>query len=341
MEILWKSARIRGIGIALLLFCQSWPIQSGQVLYSMLDSVNGNDALHFLQFEVTLASQIRPGAAVTATLPNGQIVSGVVRETLVGVAKTRDIGPRETSRIVVSLNQAAGGLELIVVHNSIAGMILHMADSRDIYRADIDGNGRGVLRRVRREDFLCVELPEKSESARHIMPDTTAPVPSLTDLQDLQSKPGASGTLYIDYWGGRVTGTAWNNNFKSGNPIDYAPYDSDGDTASFSAAERYAMWLAWHETAQEYAAYDIDVTTKTLVFNTSPTAKRLRVIATKPNGFFLGAGGIAYAGVVNDSSDYYKTGWAWTATPYSLVSMIGRVAECQIKRSLSKLHDED
>jgi hypothetical protein len=56
---------------------------------------------------------------------------------------------------------------------------------------------------------------------------------------ELHSKPGSNRVIYLDFDGHTITGTAWNAS-KGIDPVNVSPYDTDGDPATFSTAERYA-----------------------------------------------------------------------------------------------------
>lgn len=88
--------------------------------------------------------------------------------------------------------------------------------------------------------------------------------PALSELTQsqtftLHSKPGASRTVYLDMDGHVVSGTAWNS---SADPLYMRPYDSDGNEASFSQAELNEIAEVWKRVAEDFAPYDIDVTTE-------------------------------------------------------------------------------
>ena len=113
--------------------------------------------------------------------------------------------------------------------------------------------------------------------------------------------------LFIDYWGGSITGTAWNANFTSNAPINYTAYDTNGNPGSFTSSERYSMWLAWREAAEDFAPFNINVTTSRAVYNATPVSNRSQMVVTTTSSWYGNAGGVAYVNVFDDNSDYYKT----------------------------------
>jgi Leucine-rich repeat (LRR) protein len=319
----------QAICIVTLFSWLSLPAFSGELLYS-LSTQQGGSGVATVYFNIYSTSQLVQDSVVDVILPSGQTVSGVVKRTLTGVGRSDDIGPKETSRTIVSFEDNAGALELLAVNNTIAGMILHDAVNRKIYRAVIDGNGRGVLREENVDGYQCVDFPIAPDTSVVNIPDSDDLIPDVSTLQNLESRPGAAKTLYINYWGGTLSDTAWNDNYNSGNDITYTPYSYDSDTTTFSSTDRYLMWLGWQEAAEDYAAFDINVTTKQAVYDATAIVNRSQMIATRTNYFYPGAGGVAYLGIFNNTSDYYKTAWTWNNNGGSLGMTISHEAGHQM-----------
>lgn len=133
---------------------------------------------------------------------------------------------------------------------------------------------------------------------------------SLDQTFKLHSRPGAKLTLYLDFNGATIIGTAWNTN---GTNINAAPYGIDGVPGSFSTTEQQRIQYIWQRVAEDYSPFDVDVTTE------QPTPDQLSrsgssdqvfgttVVITNNTGVYsCTCGGIAYVGVFNDTSDYYK-----------------------------------
>lgn len=77
----------------------------------------------------------------------------------------------------------------------------------------------------------------------------------------LHSRPGASRFIYLDFDGHNTTGTSWNTS--SGvDPIVNRPYDIDGDPTTFSDAEKRDIQEVWLNVAEDFAPFDVDVTTE-------------------------------------------------------------------------------
>jgi len=91
----------------------------------------------------------------------------------------------------------------------------------------------------------------------------TSPAP-LADTFKLHSKPGSSRILFLDFDGHVITGTAWNQNNNGGLDIVAPPFDTDGNPGTFSDDERRRIQEVWSRVAEDYAPFDVDVTTELL-----------------------------------------------------------------------------
>lgn len=77
----------------------------------------------------------------------------------------------------------------------------------------------------------------------------------------LHSYPGAPHTLFLDFDGGEVRGTVWNDNARVSS-WKVKPYDTDNKPRSFSIAEISEMAEIWQRVAEDFAPFNIDVTTE-------------------------------------------------------------------------------
>ena len=141
-----------------------------------------------------------------------------------------------------------------------------------------------------------------------IGPDTSAYTATasqpLANTFLLHSRPGAAKVIFLDFNGHTTTGTSWNNAFAAGAAIVTPAFDLDGAPATFSDAERAVVQDVWRRVAEDYAAWDVDVTTE------DPGIEKLRRTASSDAAYgvrcviggsstqWLGssAGGVAYVG---------------------------------------------
>ena len=180
--------------------------------------------------------------------------------------------------------------------------------------------------------------PPKSESTRRYLYGT--------DVFKLHSRPGAEKIIYLDFDGHNLTDSVW-----SPSSYLYAPAcDWDGDPSSFSEAEAGNIKLIWSYVAEDFAPFDVDVTTELLSpglitrSGSTDTVYGTRVviapgIASKVCGRLRNCGGVAYLGIYAETSDYYKPALCF---PDMLGSgHVKYVAECishEVGHNLNLLH---
>lgn len=142
----------------------------------------------------------------------------------------------------------------------------------------------------------------------------TSPAP-LADTFKLHSKPGSSRILFLDFDGHVITGTAWNQNNNGGLDIIAPPFDTDGNPGTFSDDERRRIQEVWSRVSEDYAPFDVDVTTELLseAQITRSTSTDLefgtRVLISPISSYFGSYGGIAYVGVYDSTGSnhsYYQ-----------------------------------
>jgi hypothetical protein len=123
----------------------------------------------------------------------------------------------------------------------------------------------------------------------------------------LHSRPGAARTVYLDFDGHSITGTAWNAS-AGVDPLIALPYTTDADAGSFSAAELAGIAAIWHRVAEDLAPFDIDVTTEAPASFGANVGRVLITHRIDANGNAIypsAAGGVAYLGVFGESSYAY------------------------------------
>lgn len=138
---------------------------------------------------------------------------------------------------------------------------------------------------------------------------------------ELHSKPGSNRVIYLDFDGHVITGTAWNTN---GRPetVNVTPYDTDGIPDNFSAAEQDAVRAVWQRVAEDYAPFDVDVTTQqppqSAITRTDAGDYRYGTrVLIDPTGWYhsgCNCGGASYLGVYDRTGDhdYYQPALVFT-----------------------------
>lgn len=105
---------------------------------------------------------------------------------------------------------------------------------------------------------------------------------ALAQTPTLNSYSNAQATVFLDFDGHYVQGTAWN---WSG-PIQALP---SGLSAS-------AITEIFNRVAEDYRIFNLNITTDSTVYRATPTGKRIRMIITSTYEWYGKAGGAAYVG---------------------------------------------
>ena len=126
----------------------------------------------------------------------------------------------------------------------------------------------------------------------------------------LHSRAGAKRTIYLNFKGAMLSGTAWNG---SNSTITALPFDTDGVPYSFSTAELQRIQYIWQRVAEDYAPFDVDVTTEapsadvlTRNGSTDQVFGTTVLITSRSGVYSCSCGGVAYIGIFDETSDYYK-----------------------------------
>ncbi|GAA1109961.1 hypothetical protein GCM10009630_03730 [Kribbella jejuensis] len=165
---------------------------------------------------------------------------------------------------------------------------------------------------------------------------------------ELHSKPGSNRVIYLDFTGHTITGTAWNQSPKPAT-VNITPYDTDGDPSSFGTAEQDVVHDVWARVAEDYASFDVDVTTQ------EPTAAAIdrssasdqqygtRVVID-PTTWYQSdcrCGGVAYVGVYDNASRhaYYQPALVFTKGVGTGAKNIAEAAAHEAGHNVGLSHD--
>lgn len=134
----------------------------------------------------------------------------------------------------------------------------------------------------------------------------------------LHSKPGSNRTIYLDFNGYQASNSAWYNG-----TLNAKAYDTDGNPSGFSSAEQNNIREIWQRVAEDYAPFDVDVTTQepaaaALQRTSSSDAVygiRAAITQSMPELCSQACGGVAYINVFSyyssSSPDYYNPVWVF------------------------------
>jgi len=185
--------------------------------------------------------------------------------------------------------------------------------------------------------FYIEQVPQAAEPFNPTDPLQPALFP-LDQTFNLNSRPGAKRVIYLDFNGHQTTGTAWNAQY--GSLITSPPYTTDANSA-FSTAELQNIQNMWKQVAEDYAPFDVNVTTQdpgVAAITRSGAGDEYygtRVVITQDNFAACGCGGFAYLTAFNDTDDYYKPAFVFNT---SLIGA-GEAISHEVGHNLGLNHD--
>jgi PKD repeat protein len=208
---------------------------------------------------------------------------------------------------------AAGQRAIDLLKDRLPEVAAFYGKSEDEFKAMLLNDGRMRIDqrgRLFAIDELEAPLPTtatpQQASSTGLLDGTLAP---LDQTFLLHSRPGAKRTIYLNFKGATLTGTAWN----SAGSIAAPPYDIDGVPGTFSTAELQRIQYIWQRVAEDYAAFDVNVTTEAVPLDritrsgsTDDIFGTTVLITSRTGVYNCSCGGVAYLGVFDDTSDYYK-----------------------------------
>ncbi len=129
---------------------------------------------------------------------------------------------------------------------------------------------------------------EQSESVGDFG-ETSGSLPEGT-LPLFSSRPGAAAKLFLDFDGNYLASWgSWSN-------VNTPAYDTDGNFASFSTAEQNAIAQIWQRVAEDYAPFNIDVTTIDPGSRANQVVAHIAIGGNYSDWYGSSAGGVAYVG---------------------------------------------
>jgi hypothetical protein len=171
---------------------------------------------------------------------------------------------------------------------------------------------------------------------------------ALSQTLSLHSNPSAKRTIFLDFDGHYVSGTDWNA--QKGLPAaTYAGYSLDS-SAAFNDTELANIQSIWQRVSEDYAAFDIDVTTE------EPAAARLvrsdnrdqeygtRALITSSTAAAnticrAACGGVAYVGVFDEVGVSAQPAWIFAPNLSNSTKAIAEAASHEVGHNLGLHHD--
>jgi hypothetical protein len=167
----------------------------------------------------------------------------------------------------------------------------------------------------------------------------------------LHSRPGSNNVVYLDFDGHVLENTAWNYYLDDrlvALPFDPSNNDNPPTEANFTQDELNRIAEIWHRMAEDFAAFDVDITTEEPSVFTNTTGRVLFTHDTDADGKTMpsqNAGGVAYVNVFGWSnySSYYSPALVYYTNLYTnnhgYPTLLAEAGSHELGHNLGLSHD--
>ena len=268
------------------------------------------------------------------TLVSGQTISLPTPEgELNGIVNLVQKDENGWVRVGGSISGRAGSFTLASSAKMSGGLVLLPNESR-AYQVRTEPSGKVLMVERRISDVACVMYTSNSKKsvttdpARGSLAATTSGTSSAIVASAtpplLSSRPNAPAVVYLDFDGETVTDPAWNNGVTIVAPA--YPLTSAQITEIFNRVK------------EDYAAFNIDITTSLARYNAVAANRRTHCIITSNDAAAPGAGGVAYVdGFSTAGTSFSSTLPCWVFN--DSVIGIAEAASHEVGHALGLSHD--
>jgi hypothetical protein len=231
------------------------------------------------------------GSQVSLGLPDGRSFAGIVNYS------RRDDGYVNTHQVSIGLTGNKGGL--VAIDDAVTGRVqgrLFIEGDRFAWTVEQDAQGTLWLVEHLREDMVC-ELPATPHLGKAAAPDGSAaeaarssPLPGDSTVTasgsvppTLNSRSEATAVLYLDFDG---EPTRIYPDWPLTNPATPIAAPHSGLTAD-------QMTKVWRRVAEDYAQFNINVSTELAKYNAVSAGQRMRIIVANTLPVSLTKAGVA------------------------------------------------
>lgn len=189
--------------------------------------------------------------------------------------------------------------------------------------------------------FPIPPAPPRPVTARASGPQAAPiPVAPFPNALKFHSRPGASHVIHLDFDGDSVSGTAWNGSEPLFTPI---PFSTDGDSSTYSDAEQAVIKRVWQRVAEDFAPFDVDVTTERPAVMGTNVSHAIITRSTDSAGRanpHSSAGGVAFIGVHNEPDyAFYRPAWVYADNLGYEDDYMSEAASHEVGHNLGLSHD--
>jgi hypothetical protein len=145
------------------------------------------------------------------------------------------------------------------------------------------------------EALMCTKYRVSPTSTAELA-DTSATAATIAQgaaIPLINTRPGAKGVVYVDFDGAQITDPAWNG----GKLISAAP-------SNFTSEQ---VGVIIRSVAEDFAPFDLTITTNLSEYNAKPPGKRMWVIVTPTSTAAPGSGGVAYVNSWSNSGRVFSS----------------------------------
>jgi hypothetical protein len=204
------------------------------------------------------------------------------------------------------------------INGKIQGKVI-IPDEKKAYNYFSDEKGNILVESVDINKVMCVDM-----YTTPMEPVAQSDFKASSDtIPQLESLPGATAVVYLDFDGQIVSGGYWNG----GDTIDAAP-------AGLTTEQ---MLNAWYLTSEDYRPYKLNITTKESVYLAAPIDKRMRCIITPTNTALPKAGGVSLIGSFSAGNPDNSPCWVFNL--YGTGHTTGETCSHEIGHTMGLAHD--
>ena len=277
---------------------------------------------HFAARALVAAAVSAAAMVLPAVAPSGAATTGLPDLTCSQLL-------REPTRLATALDAGLGAAVVRVLNHLTDDELEHLAEDSTSW---LDECGRVFV--------ADRGVSPASQVAADAAPREAVPA----DVFALSSRPGSTRTIYLDFDGATYSGTRW----KNGAQIVSPAYSIDGDPSTFTEVERAQVYLAWRTVAEDYAPFDVNVTTlrpdpSALTRTTSADQTYGMPVVISPTnsvGSGCGCGGLSYVGIFGTvgASDH-QPAWIFTHGSGTGGYDMGQIISHEVGHTFGLSHD--